>query len=378
MDKSVAKVSGPDDVSGHAASADAVHSDSPRPTAIGELTIRPQRVLCPCCHYIGYTAVPASRSRTFQMIAHSASIIIFTGGLAALAFPWWLPIVRDCAAGYAAHFCSNCGVHLAYWSGDTTHVFAEGDYLATASIQPTQKGEDPVPGPISVRSPLGAPPLRGSGLYARYIPDISRDLLQLRVIQDTNIKGFPGKLVHRETLKPLFLVKTYSSEHRQWYDEGDHFLPIPVVEDPHESWRSSSGSIYVSTAGSRGREVARLDFWRDNCHIRVSWTTPTNHRPYNNRVGVDNLKCITQRPYLPFLSSAGPMVWTHRKGLQGPVLLDAYDRVVAYGELNICDKDTTPEVLADIVVTYIALRVQTKRYIDYKAAENAEYQSRNQ
>ncbi|KAI1260831.1 hypothetical protein F5Y18DRAFT_242587 [Xylariaceae sp. FL1019] len=276
-------------------------------------------------------------------------------------------------------FCSNCGVHLAYWSGDATHVFAEGSYLTTTSVQPAQKSDDPVPNTIAIRSPLGLPPPHGSELYARSWPNITRDPLPLTIIQDSEISGMPHKLVHKDTLEPLFTVKAYNSENLQWYSDGvSYFLPIPVFSDAGDSWRSNSGSIYVSSAGSRGKEVASLTFYRDNCNIAVRWNDQSDHRPYTNRIGVNNLKCITQKPYLPFLSRAGPMVWTHRKGLQGPVLLDAYDRVVAHGELTICDKDIPPEVLGEIVTSYIALRVQTGRYLDYEAAEESERQSRSQ
>ncbi|KAI0145273.1 hypothetical protein GGR57DRAFT_303464 [Xylariaceae sp. FL1272] len=276
-------------------------------------------------------------------------------------------------------FCSNCGVHLAYWSGDATHVFAEGNYITTTSIQPVQKGDDPVSDTSFVLSPLGSPPPRGSGLYARSWPDISRDPLPLTIIQDPEISGMPHKVVHKDTLEPLFSVKAYNSENLQWYADGiNYFLPIPVFNDADDSWRSNSGSIYISAAGSRGKEVARLTFYRDNCNMAVNWNDPSDERPYMNSIGANNLKCITQRPYLPFLSCAGPMVWTHRKGLKGPVLLDAYDRVVAYGELNICDKDMPIEVLGEIVTSYIALRVQIGRYLDYEAAEDAERQSRSQ
>ncbi|RYP66793.1 hypothetical protein DL771_007591 [Monosporascus sp. 5C6A] len=144
-------------------------------------------------------------------------------------------------------------------------------------------------------------------------------------------------------------------------------IPVKIVFDASaEPWRS----VGWTKQKRRSAAAASSSKYSISNGSRMDFGTGDKH-------------CLTQRLCFPFLSSEGPLVWTVWKGHRRMVLLDAHDRIVAYGDRLMCaisDDAATATVpscrwkllVAEILVTYVALRVQMQRLKEWKTAENNE------
>ncbi|RYP89534.1 hypothetical protein DL770_004353 [Monosporascus sp. CRB-9-2] len=396
--------------------------DAERPTrgavsvALSQLALRPQRVLCPACKHIGLSAVPRSRGKMLETVAKTSFILVLSCILGLFCIK---SIVRECwdeAKGHATHYCAVCGLRLAYWNG-ATYVLARDEHLSDAP-PPIARGADseddnlknrdkaissiPLSPPRRfAKSPLGPPPPYGAKLYAAKQPLLPANPRRLNIERDPNINFLKG-ITDPATGETLLSVKPPRFEHHAWHYGNKVFLPFerdrnsvnalckaqreglwvyvyPDAAGGSEATEQQSAAIPVEIVFDRFSRAIAID-WKD----RAGTTFGSSSRysissGSRTDFGTGDGRCLTQKLCFPFLSSEGPLVWTVRKGHQTMVLLDAYDRVVAYGGLLLCvfpDDTATTTVppcrrrllVAEILVTYVALRVQMQRLEEWETA----------
>ena len=237
--------------------------------------------------------------------------------------------------------------------------------------------------------------MQGSELYALKFPQLSGKPYRLEVNWDRTAK-FPQRIADPGAQQTLLTMSTPHLEEHEWHDDGRKvFLPFEKDREEAEErslWKPFAEGAVDATLHFR-RESSEsgysdpqtrveLRFKRYTWEISLYWRDTIPWRGRQN-FGLGDSRCLTQLLYFPFLSSAGPLVWTTRKmgtveeqasrsrgkNDESLVLLDAYDRVVAYGDLWVYDRDMPLELLAEILVTYAALRVQLLRLEQWKEAE---------
>jgi hypothetical protein len=293
-----------------------------------------------------------------QLTPRSVMFLAFTCCFGALYLPSLLPKFREKATQYATHFCPSCGLHLAYWNG-STHVFACGEYLAGA-IPGSSKGEI---GSAEVKVPLspwGQPPPQNSRLYMLAKPSLSEKTIRLEPDWDSDRRFLRG-VVDPSTNETVFEIQPPVFEKHEFHNT-DVFLPFDPDNRGHAM--AAQGIVNISRApGSPDSSLANIIFNRSDWDLVIQRGSPGCLDAAGTfNLGVHDDRCVAQRLYFPFLSSGGPLIWTVRKGMKGMVLLDAYDRVVAFGDLEVCDIGISKTLVEEIVLTYLALRIQTQRF----------------
>lgn len=317
--------------------------------------------------------------------------------LGLLCLYWIVKLWWNEATQHATHFCASCGIHLAYWNGDT-YVFAKEEYLTEAPCENSEKG---VGLEVSTtyrfaRSPLGPPPVKMAQLYSFDRPLLPRDPYKLKVEWDQQA-NFLQSITDPSVQRTLLTVKTPRLEDHEWHPGRKVFLPFEKDREEAEKgklwkpWPSDrvEAALHFRWAPAEGRNgepksqtLVELDYERYNWDISLYWP---DRVPWRGRhaFGLKDGRCVTQNLYFPFLSSEGPLIWTTRKmrNIGGEpvngrgkaddamVLVDAYDRVVAYGDLWVYDRNMSPELLGDILVTYAAMRIQLQRLQQWREAE---------
>ncbi|RYO80152.1 hypothetical protein DL766_000405 [Monosporascus sp. MC13-8B] len=391
------------------------------PVPLSKLALRPQRVLCPACKHTGLSAVPRSQGKMLGTVVMTSTFLVFTGLLGLFCIK---PIARcfwDEAVGHATHYCAVCGLNLAYWNG-ATYVFARDEHLNDAppaivgdadSEEDIPKNRDKAIPPIPLspphrfaKSPLGPPPPHGARLYAAKHPLFPANPRRLNIERDPDI-NFLKRIRDAATGETLLSVKPPGFESHGWHYENKVFLPFERDRTSVTAlYRSESGGlwVYIYPVVARTSEApeeqsaaipVEIVFDRFSWAMVIRWADRAGaafgssssryciSSGLRTDFGTGNKHCLTQMLYFPFLSSEGPLIWTVRKGHRKMVLLDAYDRVVAYGDLLLCvfsDDDTTTTLpscrrrllVAEIMVTYAALRVQMQRLEEWKTAEENE------
>ncbi|RYP86177.1 hypothetical protein DL769_000789 [Monosporascus sp. CRB-8-3] len=380
------------------------------PVALSKLALRPRRVLCPACKHTGRSAVPRSQGKMLETVVMTPMVRCF-----------W-----DEATGHATHYCAVCGLNLAYWNG-ATYVFARDECLSDAtpaidgdtdSEDDDLKNRDKAMSSISspprrfAKSPLGPPPPHGAKLYAAEQPLFPANPRRLNIEWDRDINFLKG-ITDPATGETLLSVKPPGFESHGWHYGNKVFLPFewdrissaarykaeteglwvyiyPEVAWGSEATEQQSAAVPVEIVFDRF-SWAMVIRWTDRARATFGNSSSSSSRHSissgsRTDFGTGDKHCLTQRLYFPFLSSEGPLVWTVRKGHRGMVLLDAYDRVVAYGDLLLCvfddDDDNTTTLppcrrrllVAEILVTYVALRVQMQRLEEWKTAEENQRQ----
>ena len=316
--------------------------------------------------------------------------------LGLFCLPWIVKYWWKEATGHAIHFCTFCGIHLAYWNGNT-YVFAKDKHLNTSFPRGPDNKELSSEAPsihMFAKSPLGSPPMQGSELYALKWPQPSRKSYKLEVELDQRT-NFLRRITDPVTRQILLTMAEPRLEEHEWHYAGRRvFLPFEKNREEAEkkhlfkpfSREEVNTTLHFRWGPSqvsygRPQTLVDLRFERYTWDISLYWPDVMPWRGKQD-FGLGDSRCITQRLYLPFLSSAGPLVWTTRKmgtiiGQIGRgrgqrdeslVLLDAYDRVVAYGDLAVYDRGMPLELLAEILATYAALRVQLLRLEQWKEA----------
>ncbi|RYP20726.1 hypothetical protein DL765_002676 [Monosporascus sp. GIB2] len=391
------------------------------PVALSKLALRPQRVLCPACKHTGLSAVPRSQGKMLGTVVMTSTFLVFTGLLALFCIKPMARYFWDETVGHATHYCAVCGLNLAYWNG-ATYVFARNEHLSDVPPaiigdadredgKPKNRDKAMPPIPLSppcrfAKSPLGPPPPHGARLYAAKHPLFPANPRRLNIERDPDINFLKG-ITDAATGETLLSVKPPGFESHGWHYEKV-FLPFerdrtsvtalyrseseslwvyiyPVVARTAEATEKQSAAIPVEIVFDRF-SWAMVIRWADRAGVTFGSSSSSSRYSISigsrTDFGTGDKHCLTQRLYFPFLSSEGPLVWTVRKGHRRMVLLDAYDRVVAYGDLLLCvfsDDDTTAALpscrrrllVAEILVTYVALRVQMQRFEEWKMAELA-------
>ena len=303
---------------------------------------------------------------------------------------WW-----NEATQHATHFCASCGIHLVYWNGDT-YVFAKDEYLTETVRENSEKeaGLEVSTTYKFARSPLGPPPVKMAQLYAFKRPLLPRNPYELKVKWDRQT-DFLQSITDPSAQRTLLTVTTPRLEDHEWHPGQKVFLPFEKDREEAEKgklWKPWPSERVETTlhfrwgptdAESKPQTRVELTFDRYNWDISLFWP---DRVPWRGRhdFGLKDGRCVTQNLYFPFLSSEGPLIWTTRKmgnvgGEPVPnrgkktddalVLVDAYDRVVAYGDLWVHDQNMSPELLGDILITYAAMRIQLQRLEQWGEAE---------
>ncbi|RYO75410.1 hypothetical protein DL764_010458 [Monosporascus ibericus] len=372
------------------------------------------------CKHTGLSAVPRSQGKLLETVVMTKSLDSL---LCLLCIKPMVGCFWDDATGHATHYCAMCGLHLAYWNGET-YVFARDEHLSDVpppiagdadSEDDNLKNRDKAISSIPVspprrfaKSPLGLPPPHGAKLYAAQQPLLPANPRRLDIEWDPDINFLKG-ITDPATGETLLSTKPPVFESHGWHYGNKVFLPFerdrisvtalyktereslwvylyPELAWASEATKQQSAPIPVEIVFDRFSWAMAIR-WTDRAETTFGDSSSSSRYIISSGprtdFGTGDKHCLTQRLYFPFLSSEGPLVWTVREGHRRMVLLDAYDRVVAYGDLLLCvfsdgTATTTASpyrwrlLVAEILVTYVALTVQMQRLEEWKTALKSE------